>query len=106
KDEAVSNLTQGDRVDYMGFRIGKERNRLRFALRQAAWDGLAESLELAQREEHAPIRAILVLIGWVGQKGPCYQAVNHDAAFARIAAMARKQGFDEIPSRGKLKGLW
>jgi hypothetical protein len=52
------------------------------------------------------VRAFLSICGWVEQKGPCYRFVPHDKVYARIAALARAQAFNEIPGRGDVKRLW
>lgn len=106
KQEAVRDLAAGAAVAYMGFRICKREKRLRYGLTANAWFALAEGLALAQEGTHAPIRAVMALAGWIAARGPCYPALDHEHAAARIASLARKAGFDEMPGPKRIKRLW
>jgi RNA-directed DNA polymerase len=106
RDEAVRQLNQGEKLRYMGFQIQKGPEGLRFGLTADAWDDLAESFRLAQEKANAPIHALLALTGWIGQKGPCYPFIGFEAVYQRIAELALKKGFDEIPGGGGVQKLW
>jgi hypothetical protein len=75
-------------------------------LAEEAWWKLEEKVAFAHEEPNSPVRVYHAIVAWVGQKGPCYRHLDHDAAYARIAAIAKERAFDEIPGRGDVKRLW
>jgi hypothetical protein len=103
--DAVRMLTPESPAGWMGFHITREKGRLRFGLAEGALSGLEERLVLAHEEPDAPVRAVQAICGWVGHKGPCYESVSVRNVYERIASLARKQAFDEIPGEEEFKGL-
>jgi len=55
---------------------------------------------------NSPIAAIRSITGWVADKAPCYPHANIDWVFARIKHFAAAHGFEEIPDKGEVAGLW
>lgn len=104
--DAVRTLAPDRPAKWMGFRIDRSDGGLRLGMTEGAWTSLEEKLSLAHDEPNAPIRAIQSVCGWVNDKGPCYPFVNRGKFYARIAALARAQAFDEIPDRGEIMQLW
>jgi hypothetical protein len=105
-EEAVRPLTADQPAHWMGFQIEKDRQELRVCLTEEAWWKLTESISLTHEEPNSPIRVNQLIAGWVSQKGPCYRFLDYNAAYARIAAIAQEQAFDEIASHVELKRLW
>jgi hypothetical protein len=105
-EEAVRTLTAEAPACWLGFQVERAPQGLRFGLTEEAWWKLEEKLVLAHEEPDAPVRVFQAIVGWVGQKGPCYPHVDRDAAYARLAAIAREQAFDEIPDRSDVRQLW
>ncbi|MBY0232383.1 MAG: helix-turn-helix domain-containing protein [Gemmataceae bacterium] len=104
--EAVRDLGAKQVADWMGFRIGKDGDRLRVRLRGLAWDGLAESLRLARDEDEALLHAMWAFLGWVASYGPCYQGLDLGHAQARISRIARDAGFEHGPGLEKVQRPW
>ena len=109
KGDAVKLVSAGESADWMGFRIRRDRAARggpRYAVTPDAWGGLAEMFAAAHGKPHSPLAAAATLAGWVGGRGPCYPHTNPDRAYRRVRALAGAQGFDEIPCRSEVQGLW
>lgn len=104
--EAVRTLTADEPAAWMGFQIENNKKKLRVSLSEVAWWKLKAKVDLAHEEPNSPVRVFHAIVAWVGQKGPCYPYLDHDAAYSRIGAIAGKHAFDEIPGRSDIKRLW
>ena len=66
---------------------------------EKAWTRLEEHLVLAHEKPDSSIRAVATINGWLDALGPCYPSVLRPRVYKKLAALAAKQAFDEIPSR-------
>jgi hypothetical protein len=104
--DAIKCVAKGESVKWMGYGIRGTEDGLSFKVTVDAWDSLREAFAAAHGKPNSPIAAMRSLAGWVADKGPCYKHTPSDWAYDRIATMAAELGFEEVPSRDELKGLW
>jgi hypothetical protein len=98
-ESAVRDLRRGEAGDWLGFRLRKGPGGLEARPTDRCWDQLEEALMLAHTKPAAPVRAHESIVGWAEQLGPCRPHLDPDDLYARIAAVARRYAFDEVPSR-------
>jgi len=106
REKAITNLVTGRKMKWMGFGIGMAKGGLSYTVTDEAWDKLEEGLASAHAKPNSPIAANLTIKGWIADKGPCFPHSNLGAACNRIERLAANQGFEEVPTREKLIGLW
>ena len=70
-DAAVHVLDADKPTDWLGFSICKPPRGLAVRIGKSSWDRLDECLALAHTKSDAPLRAIRIIEGWLGQRGPC-----------------------------------
>jgi len=99
-------LTVSDPVNWMGFHITRLGARLQYGLTEAAWWQLADKIALSRDAPNSPLRVYEAIVGWVGQKGPCFPYLDHNKVYAQIADIAGEHGYDEIPSLSEIRNLW
>src|SRR5262249_35040288 len=63
------------------------------------WVQLDEALMLAHTKPAAPTRALETIEGWAEQLGPCRPHLDLADFYSRIASVAYRYAFLEIPSR-------
>ncbi|MFM8270779.1 MAG: reverse transcriptase domain-containing protein [Gemmata sp.] len=105
-EDAIKRVVENESVKWMGYGIRGTADGLAYKVTVDAWDSLHEAFVAAHSKPNSPIAALRSLAGWVADKGPCYPHTHFDWAYDRIRLMAVEQGFEEIPSRDELKGLW
>jgi hypothetical protein len=96
---AVRDLLHGDTGDWLGFRLRKGPDGLEVRPTDRCWGQLDEALMLAHTKPAAPVRAYDTIVGWAEQLGPCRPHMDLDDLHARIAVVASRYAFDEVPSR-------
>lgn len=106
QENPVRDLRRGESVDWLGFTLSRDGDRLRVRIAAKAWSRLYGELTLAHEHPNAPLRAADIINGWVDQLGPCYEFERRTDVLARITTMAGSLGFDEIPSRKALRERW
>ena len=105
--ESIHNLrTPGASVEWMGFSIDKNGLELAASIAERSWRRLREYLMLAHTKNDAPLRAVHIIKQWLRSRGPCYPWSDREAVCQRIAHLARKQSFEEIPGPGELDEIW
>jgi hypothetical protein len=105
RDDAIRCLSPERPALWLGFRIERGAKGLDFMLTEESWFSLAEQIGLAHEQPNSPIRAFQTIWGWVFQQGPCYSTVDN-CVYERIANIAGKCRFDEIPGQHELMDLW
>jgi hypothetical protein len=105
-DNAVNDLGAGQSVTWLGFQIHKARRGLAVEIAERSWERLRTYLALAHAKNDPSLRAVHTIKHWLNQRGPCYPWSDRDAACERIAKLARKQAFEEIPPASALQDLW
>lgn len=105
RKQAIVDLREQE-AEWLGYRISVTDSGPRILVREAAWDKLRHSLEVAQFDDEATLRSEQVICGWVGQLGPCYEHEDRSAVLQRLRRVADECGFSESPSAKVLRGLW
>lgn len=105
-EAAIKAVAQGEPVKWMGYGVHGTPSGLAYTVTPDAWDNLRETLAAAHGKSNSPIAAVRSLMGWVGDKGPCYPHTHLDRACDRIERIAGEQAFEEVFGRDELKGLW
>lgn len=100
---SIHDFRKGDRVKWLGFMIGKNKQGMSITIAEKAWGRLEESLMLAHMEPDSSLVAVEKIHGWIGQTGPCQPFVKKSRLYKRLTRVAARQGFDEIPSRDDFK---
>ena len=106
RQDAVRLVKAGQEVSWMGFGIGVTADGLRYTVTEDAWDGLAEKFAAAHGKPHSPLAALASLAAWVGDKAPCFPFTDTAKAYGRMAQLAAAQGFEEIPEKHEVAGVW
>ena len=90
--DGVSDLTNGEQVQLLGFTLQKKGDRISYGIGQGAWDSLEQSLLRAHTETNPPSTARQAVLGWVGSLGPAFE--NGDCA--EVLRLASGYGFREL----------
>ena len=105
-DSSVHVLSADAPVDWVGFSFLKPSRGLAVTIHEKSWAKLNEQLELTHTKTESPLRAVMVIEGWLGQRGPCYPWSDRGEACRRILAAAANLAFDEAPGATELQALW
>lgn len=105
-DEAIRDLNNNDKADWLGFRITKGDDGLEVRISAAAWSALETGLKLAHKKPAAPLRATQIVGGWIDQLGPCFRHEDKDQVLFRISDVASRMSFRELPEAEELRGRW
>ena len=97
----IRNLSTGEHADWLGFRITLESDNLEVRLTERSWNSLRQQLDLTHIGPDSPLRAVMVITGWVDQLGPCYPGMDRQTVYARLESMAQELAFDEVPDPGR-----
>jgi len=104
--ESVYDLTAGQSIEWLGFLMRREQDRLAIRIGEKAWDRLGWRLAKAHLMPASPLRAVQIVRGWVDAMGPCFPFEDRDAAMRRVQDTAARLAFDEIPSSEGLLRRW
>jgi retron-type reverse transcriptase len=104
--EAVHDLSQGEAIDWLGYRVRDGEKFLVVEIAERSWAQLAERLALTWTLPDAPLRAIATVQGWVSQLGPCFKFSDRAQVCQQLAALATSQAFEEIPGPKELLRRW
>lgn len=104
--DSIHDLRKGSSVKWLGFRINRGDQALKVHVATKAWERLGEYLLLAYQKPDAPLRALATINGWIEAMGPCYPFARRPRVYERLAKLAAKQAFDEIPSRDSIMSRW
>lgn len=100
------NLDGGDPAEWLGFEIRRQNDAAMIRIADGAWDRLDGHLSRTHLEPNSPLRARLMMMGWVSQIGPCYEHCDQREFLDQLRRQAQAQGFDELPSHSALKRRW
>jgi retron-type reverse transcriptase len=100
------DLATGRSIQWLGFSIRKDGDRVDLGIAQRAWDRLARELSKCHLHDAAPLRAAQVVGGWLGYLGPCYASEDHDQVIRRVLKVAAGYAFDELPRGQALHQVW
>jgi Reverse transcriptase (RNA-dependent DNA polymerase) len=96
---AVRDLRNGGTGDWLGYRLRMGPGGLEVLPTDRCWAQLEEALMLAHTKPAAPVRALEIIEGWAEQLGPCRPHLDLAGFHTRIASVATRCAFLEIPSR-------
>lgn len=105
-ETAICDLAAGDRAEWLGFDVCLKDRQLEVRHAERAWEKLADELGLAHTKPNSPLLAIDIINGWIDQSGPCYSTADSRQAVDRVAEIAGRLAFDEIPPADKLLRRW
>jgi len=105
-DTNIRDPRKGDDADWLGYRIKAGAGDLEVRIGEKAWKGLEQGLELAHEHEAAPLLAPQILLGWLGQQGPCLSLEDQDQVIARVRETALALAFEELPEPEELRERW
>jgi group II intron reverse transcriptase/maturase len=105
-EEALCNLAEGGKTDWLGYSIRYEHEELVVRVGTKSWKRLRRRLAECHEKPSASRRAVQVIRGWIAAQGPCYPFIDRDRAFDLLKSIAGKLTFDEMPSRERVKKLW
>ena len=106
ENDAIRMVSAGEEVNWMGFGIDAAPEGLRFTVTDESWDSLTEKFAAAHGRPDSPVAAVLSLMGWLGDKGPCFPHTNISQAYRRIKRLAGVQEFDEILDQHEVVSFW
>jgi RNA-directed DNA polymerase len=106
RDSSIHDLSSGNWVDWLGYRIGLEAGRATVRVGERAWSRLGFQLAKAHLLPASPIRATQIIRGWLTYLGPCLAHEDRPAVLARLRKTASVFAFDEIPDHRQLGGIW
>jgi hypothetical protein len=101
---AVRDLQSGEAGDWLGFRLRLGPGGLEVRPTDRSWEQLEEALVLAHEKPAAPTRALEAIRGWTEQLGPCRPHLDLTDLYTRIATVAYRYAFSEIPNRRAVDG--
>lgn len=105
-DKATRDLSEGEAVDWIGYRVSRTNGTWLVEVGESSWDRLALRLQDCHMADHPPRAAESVLQGWVSQQGACYHPDTVDASVTKVVQAARAAAFGEIAVPTALLGLW
>lgn len=103
---AIRYMESGMPADWLGFRVWKGGEGLKYRIGEKSWWALRDSLALATECNAPPIAAAQAVMGWMDQLGPCYQHENHRVVIRGIRECAGELGFMELPSTRDIRRGW
>jgi hypothetical protein len=103
---AVRELTSGNDIDWLGYRITKGEDGQVVQPAERSWDSLRLQLAQTHDEPDSPLRAVMVIGGWLDQLGPCYSHTDHRWVYARVVETARELALDEVPTWEEFSYQW
>ncbi|MGP0070008.1 MAG: reverse transcriptase domain-containing protein [Isosphaeraceae bacterium] len=95
-ETAVRDLDR-ETGDWLGLRLRMGPGGLEIRPTDQCWLKLDENLGLAHTKPAAPVRASETIGGWTEQLGPCRPHLDIAGFCARIASVAARHAFEEIP---------
>jgi hypothetical protein len=104
--DSLHDLSSGEAVDWLGYRIGLSRGEPSIRIADRAWKRLRMHFEEAHCKPAPPLRAVEIIRGWLGYLGPCYSHEDKGTILDRVREMAAVQAFDELPSVQELESWW
>ena len=103
---AIRDLITGEHATWLGFDITLGKDGLEMRLTDRSWNSLRQQLDLTHIGPDSPLRAVMVITGWVDQLGPCYPWMDRQTVYARLGSIAQEMAFDEVPTREELEYRW
>ena len=104
--DSIVDLESGTLLQWLGYGLRCEGERVSVRIRETAWDELAFGLAESHLYPASPLRARQVVDGWLNSLGPCYASENREAAVERLLATAREYAFEEIGRPRQLLRRW
>jgi hypothetical protein len=109
-EDTAHDLGRGESVDWLGYTHRKPSEityrAIAVEITDRAWGRLDDQLALAHTKPDAPLRAAFVVQQWLYQRGPCYLWSDRGNVCRRVAALAHRHAFEELPSPSALRLGW
>ena len=94
------------RVPWLGFRIWMKRGRLEVKVPPSSYSKFAQRLAKIQDLDNPSLRVYRAVQGWFTQQGPCFESMNRETVYRKIAGLCDVAGFDEIPDLREATQIW
>jgi len=104
-ETAVFDLTTGEAA-WLGLGVRRDGGRLALRMMERSWRRLDRTLAEAHLKPRPTLRARATIRGWLAARGCCYPWADPDTVSGRVAETAAARGFDEIPGRRALLGVF
>jgi hypothetical protein len=103
---AVRDLADGGDTDWLGYRIFKGQDGLVVHPAERSWDSLRLQLAQSHAEPDSPLRAVVVIGGWLDQLGPCHSHTDRRRVYARVVETSRELALDEVLTQEEFSYQW
>ncbi|MGA2439592.1 MAG: reverse transcriptase domain-containing protein [Tepidisphaeraceae bacterium] len=105
-ETSIFNLGGGATIEWLGYHIALDNGIPVIRIAERAWPRLALRLAAAYLTPIPPLRAELIIRGWLGYLGPCFEFEDRPAVVSRVRSIASDLAFEEIPSDAELMAVW
>ena len=105
-DDAVKDLSRGDHLEFLGYRVDVCDGQFRVQILNQSLQRLRQKFRLAHCKNHSQLRADRIARGWLASKAAAYSSCDPLEICLRIHHVARDCDFEEITSIEELKQIW
>jgi group II intron reverse transcriptase/maturase len=102
---AIHDLREGGptAVNWLGFKLTKEGDKLRIGITQKAWEKLVENLAKCHTKPNSAQRAAETVFAWIAQQAPALDPANTQEICTKITEAAHTQALEELLSPVELQ---
>lgn len=104
--DAVKDLSRGDHLEFLGYRVDLCDGQFRVQILDRSWQRLRQKFSLAHCKNDSQLRADHIARGWLTSKAAAYSSCDPLKFCLKIHHVARDCGFEEITSVEELKQIW
>lgn len=105
-NEAVKDLSRGDHLEFLGYRVDLCDGQFRVQILNQSRQRLRQKFRLAHCKNDSQLRADCIARGWLNSQAPAYSSCDPGKICRRIHHVARDFGFEEITSVEELQQIW
>lgn len=105
--DPIVDLRHGGKLEWLGYSIVRQAGEIRVQLDELTWESLEKSLDSVRERPDASLRANDAIRSWIAQAGPARPKTRteRDKLLRRIQTIAKRHGFDEVPSLKELASM-
>ncbi len=104
--DAVKDLSRGDHLEFLGYRVDLGDGQFRVQILDRSWQRLRQKFSLAHCKNDSQLRADHIARGWLTSKAAAYSSCDPLKFCLKIHHVARDCCFEEITSVEELKQIW
>lgn len=105
-NEAVKDLSRGDHLEFLGYRVDLVDGQFHVQILNQSWQRLQQRFSLAHCKNDSQLRADCIARGWLTSKAAAYSSCDPLKICLKIHHVARDCDFEEITSVEELKQIW